>query len=63
MIQPASEKTEMMMVSHSLHPEPIETHVFFSLTYRIPLGVVAESGAWIVTGAQMKKIERDSPAD
>jgi hypothetical protein len=36
------------MVSHVLHPHPIETHVFTSLSYGRRLYVGTEAGAWAI---------------
>jgi hypothetical protein len=40
-------------VSHILHDYPLETHVFASLLYRVPVGVVTARGLWIVDGAKI----------
>lgn len=44
------------MVSHILHPEPIETHVFTSLDYRMPLYVRTETGSYEVHGASIRRM-------
>jgi hypothetical protein len=35
-------------MSHILHDYPLETHVFASLLYRIPVGVLTARGLWLV---------------
>lgn len=46
-----------LVVTHVLHPEPIETHVFTSLTYRLPLYVGTEQGKFEVEGASIQRLE------
>ena len=49
---------EQIHVSHILHPYPLETHVFASLLYRVPVGVLTDRGLWIVNGAKIFFLER-----
>lgn len=46
-----------MFVTHVLDPEPIETHVFTSLSHRMPLYVGTERGTFSVTGAEVELVE------
>jgi hypothetical protein len=41
---------------HFLHPEPIETHVFTSLDYRMPLFVKTASGPFEMNGARITRM-------
>ena len=40
-------------VSHILHDYPLETHVFASLLYRLPVTVLTARGLWIVDGRRI----------
>jgi hypothetical protein len=44
------------LVSHVLHPHPIETHVFTSLSYGRRLYVGTEAGAWAVEEGEIRWI-------
>jgi len=46
-----------LFVTHVLHPEPIETHVFTSLNYQLPLYVGTERGTFKVDGASIELVE------
>ncbi len=46
-----------LMLSHSLDPEPIETHVFTSLDYRMALFLRTETGTFEIEGASIKKVD------
>lgn len=50
------DETSAMVVTHLLHPTPIETHVFTSLTYRIPIFVGASGGQFKVEGTKITRI-------
>jgi hypothetical protein len=52
-----SSSTAMLGVSHSMDPEPIESHVFLNLSYRTPLAVMTESGAWKVENGRISKLK------
>jgi hypothetical protein len=47
-----------LFVTHVLDPEPIETHVFTSLNYQIPLFVGTERGTFKVQGATIQLLDR-----
>lgn len=46
-----------LVLTHVLHPEPIETHVFTSLNYRLPLYVGTEKGTFKVEGTSIRLID------
>ena len=46
-----------MFVTDILHSEPIETHVFTSLDYRMPLFVGTSEGSYKVNGANIRRME------
>jgi hypothetical protein len=43
-------KAESLYVTHLLDPTPIETHVFTSLLYKLPLLVAAGGKNWVIDG-------------
>jgi hypothetical protein len=45
-------------VSHIVSPQPVETHVFASLLYRLPIYVVAGDKLYGVEGARIREIRR-----
>ena len=47
-------RAEALFVTHVLDPAPIETHVFTSLDYRMPLVVGTESGLYRVEGTSIR---------
>lgn len=56
-VQQPPENVAGLIVTHSLHPEPIETHVFTSLDYRMPLYVGAPAGKFRVNGAKIENLD------
>lgn len=50
-------KTEGLYVTHLLDPTPIETHVFTSLLYKLPLLVSAGGRNWLIDGDHITSIE------
>jgi hypothetical protein len=46
-----------LIVTHVLDPEPIETHVFTSLNYRVPVYVGTERGNYLVEGASIRMMD------
>ena len=49
---------EVLLLTHNLHPEPIETHVFTSLNYRLTLAVSTEEGDFFVAGTTIHQIRQ-----
>ena len=45
-----------LVLTHILDPEPIETHVFTSLDYQMPLYIGTESGQFEVRGPKIRRI-------
>lgn len=45
---PNGEKLDSMFVTHLVTEFPVETHLFFVLSYNIPLAVATQSGLWRV---------------
>ena len=56
-VSKAKESLVAPFVTHILHPEPIETHVFTSLDYHLPLYVMTEKGMYEVRGARIRFVE------
>jgi hypothetical protein len=54
---PAHAQAKALFITHVLDPEPIETHVFTSLYYGIPLFVGTEQGTFKVEGASIRPVE------
>jgi hypothetical protein len=48
---------EGLYVTHLLDPNPIETHVFTSLLYKLPLLVVAGGKKWMVFGDRITLLD------
>jgi len=46
-----------LFITHVLNPEPIETHVFTSLNYRVPLFVGTKRGTFQVEGASIRLVD------
>jgi hypothetical protein len=46
-----------LMVTHVLDPEPIETHVFASLAYGVPIYVATEKGSYAVENGRIRQVE------
>jgi hypothetical protein len=56
-VSKAKESVVAPFVTHVLHPEPIETHVFTSLDYHLPLYVGTEKGTYEVRGASVRLVK------
>ncbi len=56
LIMPRNLIAAAVIVTH-LGPQPIETHVFTSLNYRLPIIVGTKSGNFAVEGATIRKVE------
>jgi hypothetical protein len=54
---PKSPDSAALMVTNSISQEPLETHVFSSLLYRIPLYVGTDLGVFAVEGNQIRFVE------
>jgi hypothetical protein len=54
---PKGEKPVGLVVSHILTEWPLETHVFVSLQFKIPVYVVAGRWVWRVDGAKITLVE------
>lgn len=50
---PGGGKTEALVVSQIVTDYPLETHVFASLSARLPVYVATERGDWVVEGAKI----------
>jgi len=50
---PAPGSGATLGVSHSIGSQPIETHVYTSLRYRVPLQVTTGKGRWIIRGRKI----------
>ncbi len=50
---PGGGKTEALMVSHIVTDYPLETHVFASLSAKLPVYVATARGDWVVEGAKI----------
>jgi hypothetical protein len=48
---------EGLILTHLLDPNPIETHVFTSLLYKLPLFVVAGGKKWMVVGDRITLLD------
>jgi len=46
-----------LFVTHVLHPDPIETHVFTRLNYQLPLYVGTKRGTFKVDGAHIELVQ------
>lgn len=57
-IDPAQGQLAALNVSHIVSPEPVETHVFTSLLYRLPVYVVAGDKLYGVEGARIREVRR-----
>lgn len=53
----AHQPAASLFITHVLDPEPIETHVFTSLEYGLPLFVATEKGTFEVEGASIRLVE------
>jgi hypothetical protein len=60
MMQRNDPNAEGYFITHVLHPLPIETHVFTSLSYGRPVYVVTETALWKVEGGRIEWVE-DNP--
>jgi hypothetical protein len=49
-----------LMVTNAISQEPLETHVFSSLLYRIPLHVSTDLGVFAVEGNQIRLLEQSA---
>lgn len=59
MTLPVNDSVVAPMTTHILHDEPIETHVFTSLDYHIPLYVGTSKGVFEIKGANIRMLEID----
>jgi hypothetical protein len=57
-VDPAQGQLAALNVSHIVSPQPVETHVFASLLYRLPIYVVAGDKLYGVEGARIREIRR-----
>jgi hypothetical protein len=57
-VDPAQGQLAALNVSHIVSPQPIETHVFASLLYRLPIYVVAGDKLYGIVGARFREIRR-----
>lgn len=55
---PAQGQLAGLTVSHIVSPQPVETHVFTSLLYRLPVYVVAGDKLYGVEGARIREVRR-----
>jgi hypothetical protein len=55
---PAQGQLAGLTVSHIVSPQPVETHVFTSLLYRLPVFVVAGDKLYGVEGARIREVRR-----
>jgi hypothetical protein len=55
---PAQGQLAGLTVSHIVSPQPVETHVFTSLLYRLPVYVVAGDKLYAVEGARIREVRR-----
>lgn len=55
---PAQGQLAGLTVSHIVSPQPVETHVFTSLLYRLPVYVVAGDRLYAVEGARIREVRR-----
>lgn len=59
---PSSATPAGVVVTHVLGPAPIETHVFASLLYRVPVYVGTSRGDWKVDGESVELLRPRPPA-
>jgi len=57
-VDPAQGQLAGLTVSHIVSPQPVETHVFTSLLYRLPVYVVAGDKLYGVEGARIREVRR-----
>lgn len=57
-VDPAKGQIAGLTVSHIVSPLPVETHVFTSLLYRLPIYVVAGEKLYGVEGARIREVQR-----
>lgn len=57
-VDPAQGELAGLNVSHIVSPLPVETHVFTSLLYRLPVYVVAGDKLYGVEGARIREVRR-----
>ena len=57
-VDPAQGQLAGLNISHIVSPQPVETHVFTSLLYRLPIYVVAGDKLYAVEGARVREIRR-----
>ena len=56
-----NEKTSAIVISHVLDPYPIETHVFTSLNYGLPVFVKTSAGNFEFEGSDIHVLDQSSP--
>lgn len=57
-VDPTQGQLAGLTVSHIVSPQPVETHVFTSLLYRLPVYVVAGDKLFGVEGARIREVRR-----
>lgn len=55
---PTQGQLAALNISHIVSPQPVETHVFTSLLYRLPIYVVAGDKLYGVEGARIREVRR-----
>jgi hypothetical protein len=59
-LRPQGGRGEALVVSHVLDPQPTEIHVFISLTLQQPVFVITGERLWLVQGAKITELDKET---
>lgn len=63
MVDPAGKPVHSLAVSHNVSDSPLETHVFASLLYELPIFVTTRRGLWKVEGERITLYSKGPPPE